>query len=450
MGPRRAVRRGGHGRRSDRECGDRALRRGRRRSPSATRATARRSPPPCWHRSGSPRSSSTCGPTPEPRSSTSGPSGPDGRAAPTSAGSRVRSTTCSPTGSPTPTTPSKRSRSVVVIVLLVIFFRARPPGTWIGYVIGVLAIGAISPVIGVTPRLVLRGIPATRGGGSQAAAAVVRGGARTVGAVHGHAGHDGHGRAPCGLRDCASTDSVTARTTVTRHDRPSARWVTVDVDPGCRLAGVAGGQGVARHLASAPARLLRLRDGRPPPGRRTALHRLAARDACACPSPTRRVAALVFGPLAATPPLRRPSWSGRAINVASLYAVLVLSLRAVLPGTDRVRLALWALVLLGPSYLLDPVRLTFFFGQVNLVLCALPAGRPDHDDPPRSPHASPGRAGGCGRGDQAGPPGVHPLPVRHPPGARRVDGTGVVRRLLTGGPRPRPGVVVAVLDQVRH
>jgi len=48
---------------------------------------------------------------------------------------------------------------VVVVVLLVIFFKARPPGTWIGYVLGVLAIGAISPVIGVTPRLILRGFP---------------------------------------------------------------------------------------------------------------------------------------------------------------------------------------------------------------------------------------------------------------------------------------------------
>jgi len=48
---------------------------------------------------------------------------------------------------------------MVVVVLLVIFFKARPPGTWIGYVMGVLAIGAISPVIGVTPRLVLRGFP---------------------------------------------------------------------------------------------------------------------------------------------------------------------------------------------------------------------------------------------------------------------------------------------------
>ena len=82
------------------------------------------------------------------------------------------------------------------------------------------------------------------------------------------------------------------------------------------------------------------------------------------------VAALAFGPLAALPrSAGQLVWAG--VNVVSLYAVLALSLRAVLPGTDRIRLALWALVLLGPSYLLDPVRLTFYFGQVNLVLCAL-------------------------------------------------------------------------------
>ena len=82
------------------------------------------------------------------------------------------------------------------------------------------------------------------------------------------------------------------------------------------------------------------------------------------------VAALAFVPLAALPrSAGQVAWA--VVNVASLYAVLVLSLRAALPGTDRLRLALWALVLLGPSYLLDPVRLTLYFGQVNLVLCAL-------------------------------------------------------------------------------
>ncbi len=82
------------------------------------------------------------------------------------------------------------------------------------------------------------------------------------------------------------------------------------------------------------------------------------------------LAALVFTPLAVLPhSAAQLVWA--AVNVASLYAVLLLSLHAVLPGRDRTRIALWSLVLLGPSFLLDPVRLTFYFGQVNLVLCAL-------------------------------------------------------------------------------
>jgi alpha-1,2-mannosyltransferase len=82
------------------------------------------------------------------------------------------------------------------------------------------------------------------------------------------------------------------------------------------------------------------------------------------------VAALGFGPLALLPrQTAQGVWA--VVNVASLYAVLALSLRAVLPGVRRAHRVLWALVLLGPTFLLDPVRLTFFFGQVNLVLCAL-------------------------------------------------------------------------------
>ncbi len=53
----------------------------------------------------------------------------------------------------------KAVSALVAVALLVVFFRARPPGTWIGYVVGVLVLGAVSPVIGVTPRLVLRGFP---------------------------------------------------------------------------------------------------------------------------------------------------------------------------------------------------------------------------------------------------------------------------------------------------
>jgi hypothetical protein len=53
----------------------------------------------------------------------------------------------------------KAVSAVVAVGLLVIFFRAHPPGIWIGYVVAVLAFGAISPIIGVTPRLLLRGFP---------------------------------------------------------------------------------------------------------------------------------------------------------------------------------------------------------------------------------------------------------------------------------------------------
>ena len=48
---------------------------------------------------------------------------------------------------------------VIAVGLLVVFFRARPPATWVAYVVAVLAFGAISPIIGVTPRLALRGFP---------------------------------------------------------------------------------------------------------------------------------------------------------------------------------------------------------------------------------------------------------------------------------------------------
>jgi alpha-1,2-mannosyltransferase len=79
------------------------------------------------------------------------------------------------------------------------------------------------------------------------------------------------------------------------------------------------------------------------------------------------IAALVFWPLAQLP--RRSGqlvWA--AVNVASLYGIIALSLRAVRPAMDRTRLLLWS-ALLGPACHLDPVRLTFYFGQINLVLC---------------------------------------------------------------------------------
>lgn len=53
----------------------------------------------------------------------------------------------------------KSSSAIVALGLLVVFFRAHPPAPWIAYVLAVLALGVISPVIGITPRLLLRCFP---------------------------------------------------------------------------------------------------------------------------------------------------------------------------------------------------------------------------------------------------------------------------------------------------
>lgn len=81
-------------------------------------------------------------------------------------------------------------------------------------------------------------------------------------------------------------------------------------------------------------------------------------------------AALVFWPLTVlSHQAAQAVWA--VVNMASLYGIIALSLRAVRPDLHRVRLWLWAAVLLGPAYQLDPVRLTLYFGQINLVLCLL-------------------------------------------------------------------------------
>ena len=53
----------------------------------------------------------------------------------------------------------KTLSAVVALVLLVAFLRARPPATWVGYAVTVLSLGVVSPIIGVTPRLLLRDFP---------------------------------------------------------------------------------------------------------------------------------------------------------------------------------------------------------------------------------------------------------------------------------------------------
>lgn len=81
-------------------------------------------------------------------------------------------------------------------------------------------------------------------------------------------------------------------------------------------------------------------------------------------------AALAFAVLAWIP----FQWSEllwQLVSVGALFAILVLSVRAVRPGLPRRELLVWSLVLMAPAYRFEPVLLTIAYGQVNLVLCAL-------------------------------------------------------------------------------
>ena len=66
-----------------------------------------------------------------------------------------------------PNATVKTLSAVVAIPLVVLFLRARPPATWIGYSLTVLGFGILSPVIGITPRLILRGFPLLAAAGAR-------------------------------------------------------------------------------------------------------------------------------------------------------------------------------------------------------------------------------------------------------------------------------------------
>ncbi|MGH9096869.1 MAG: glycosyltransferase 87 family protein [Acidimicrobiales bacterium] len=81
-------------------------------------------------------------------------------------------------------------------------------------------------------------------------------------------------------------------------------------------------------------------------------------------------AALLFVPLSAIPEQAAELLLG-AVNAIALAALVGVSLRALRPAWDRTRLLVWTLILMGPALAMDPVRLTFSFGQVNIILAAL-------------------------------------------------------------------------------
>ena len=84
-------------------------------------------------------------------------------------------------------------------------------------------------------------------------------------------------------------------------------------------------------------------------------------------------AALVFAPLSALPQ-RGAQVIWALINVVALFALVALALRAARPDLGRQRLLMWSLVLMQPAYLIEPVHLTFGFGQVNIVLATMVLG----------------------------------------------------------------------------
>ena len=81
-------------------------------------------------------------------------------------------------------------------------------------------------------------------------------------------------------------------------------------------------------------------------------------------------AALLFVPLSVFPEQAAELLVG-AVNVVALAALVAVSLRAVRPGWDRAQLWRWTLILMAPALAMDPVRLTFSFGQVNIILAAM-------------------------------------------------------------------------------
>jgi alpha-1,2-mannosyltransferase len=80
-------------------------------------------------------------------------------------------------------------------------------------------------------------------------------------------------------------------------------------------------------------------------------------------------AALVFWPMAKVLSLMSAQTVWAIVNVGTLFALIVTSIRLLRPDLDRALVAKWSLAALLPALLLNPVFLTVGLGQVNLILC---------------------------------------------------------------------------------
>ncbi|HWD55121.1 MAG TPA: glycosyltransferase 87 family protein [Acidimicrobiales bacterium] len=80
--------------------------------------------------------------------------------------------------------------------------------------------------------------------------------------------------------------------------------------------------------------------------------------------------ALLFAPIAHAP-LVVAEVGFSLVNLVSVVALVAVCLRAVCDQLDRRTIMWWALVLLVPVVMLDPVRQTFLLGQVNIILALM-------------------------------------------------------------------------------
>ncbi len=80
--------------------------------------------------------------------------------------------------------------------------------------------------------------------------------------------------------------------------------------------------------------------------------------------------ALLFAPFAHFP-LRVCEVAFSLCNLAAVFALIVVSLRAVCRALDRRTILWWSLALLLPVVMFDPVRQTFLLGQVNIILALM-------------------------------------------------------------------------------
>ena len=80
--------------------------------------------------------------------------------------------------------------------------------------------------------------------------------------------------------------------------------------------------------------------------------------------------ALLFAP-GAHAPLAVAEVAFSLLNLAAVFALIAVCLRAVSNQLDKRTIVWWALMLLIPVVLLDPVRQTFLLGQVNILLALM-------------------------------------------------------------------------------